>query len=128
MSLVNPSRIIEVALAQELYEACVALQSEAAARGCGLRIADEAIEKSRGGAALTLALSPELRAAIMEALAESSHTLTCNYTTHFMHLNHVRSAARREKMRVELLQDAPACSCWVGRLAASSGITAGVEE
>jgi hypothetical protein len=31
----------------ELLQACIALQSEAAARGCGLRIADEAIEKAR---------------------------------------------------------------------------------
>jgi hypothetical protein len=36
-----------IAAAPDLLEACVALQSEAAARGCGLRIADEAIEKAK---------------------------------------------------------------------------------
>jgi hypothetical protein len=32
----------------ELLKACKALQMEAAARGCGLRIADEAIEAAKG--------------------------------------------------------------------------------
>ena len=37
-----------IAAAPELLEACIALQAEAAARGCGLRIADEAIAKATG--------------------------------------------------------------------------------
>lgn len=37
-----------IAAAPELLEACKALQMEAAARGCGLRIADEAIAKAEG--------------------------------------------------------------------------------
>lgn len=36
------------ALNAELLEACKALQMEARARGCGLRIADEAIAKAEG--------------------------------------------------------------------------------
>lgn len=39
-----------IAAAPELLEACKALQMEAAARGCGLRIADEAILKAEGQA------------------------------------------------------------------------------
>jgi hypothetical protein len=39
-----------IAAAPELLEACIALQAEAAARGCGLRIADEAIAKAKGSA------------------------------------------------------------------------------
>lgn len=35
-----------IAAAPDLLEACIALQMEAAARGCGLRIADEAIAKA----------------------------------------------------------------------------------
>lgn len=38
------------AAAPALLEACIALQMEAAARGCGLRIADEAIAQAKGGA------------------------------------------------------------------------------
>jgi len=37
-----------ISAAPDLLEACKALQMEAAARGCGLRIADEAIEKAEG--------------------------------------------------------------------------------
>lgn len=37
-----------IAAAPELYRACRALQAEAAARGCGLRIADEALAKADG--------------------------------------------------------------------------------
>lgn len=37
-----------MAASPDLYAACVALQMEAAARGCGLRIADEAIAKANG--------------------------------------------------------------------------------
>jgi hypothetical protein len=37
-----------IAAAPDLLAACIALQAEAAARGCGLRIADEAIAKARG--------------------------------------------------------------------------------
>lgn len=37
-----------IAAAPDLLAACVALQMEAAARGCGLRIADEAIRKATG--------------------------------------------------------------------------------
>lgn len=37
-----------IAAAPELLAACKALQMEAAARGCGLRIADEAIIKAEG--------------------------------------------------------------------------------
>lgn len=36
------------AAAPDLLAACKALQMEAAARGCGLRIADEAIQKAEG--------------------------------------------------------------------------------
>ena len=36
-----------IAAAPDLYAACLALQMEAHARGCGLRIADEAIAKAR---------------------------------------------------------------------------------
>lgn len=46
------------AAAPELYAACVALQMEAAARGCGLRIADEAIAKALGQSALDQPQSP----------------------------------------------------------------------
>lgn len=37
-----------IAAAPDLLAACIALQMEAAARGCGLRIADEAIAKAKG--------------------------------------------------------------------------------
>lgn len=37
-----------IAAAPDLLEACKALQMEAAARNCGLRIADEAIAKAEG--------------------------------------------------------------------------------
>jgi hypothetical protein len=37
-----------IAAAPDLLEACKALQMEAAARHCGLRIADEAIAKAEG--------------------------------------------------------------------------------
>jgi hypothetical protein len=37
-----------IAAAPDLLAACKALQAEAAARGCGLRIADEAIAKAEG--------------------------------------------------------------------------------
>ena len=37
-----------IAAAPELLAECIALQMEAAARGCGLRIADEAIAKAKG--------------------------------------------------------------------------------
>lgn len=37
-----------IAAAPDLYAACVALQMEAAAHRCGLRIADEAIAKAEG--------------------------------------------------------------------------------
>ena len=40
-----------IAAAPDLLAACIALQAEAAARGCGLRIADEAIAKATGLAA-----------------------------------------------------------------------------
>lgn len=36
-----------IATATELLEACIALQMEAAARGCGLKIADDAISKAQ---------------------------------------------------------------------------------
>ena len=38
-----------IAAAPDLLAACKVLQAEAAARGCGLRIADEAIAKATGG-------------------------------------------------------------------------------
>ena len=37
-----------IAAAPDLLEACIALQMEARARNCGLRIADEAIKKATG--------------------------------------------------------------------------------
>lgn len=37
-----------IAAAPKLLEACIALQMEARARGCGLRVADEAIAKATG--------------------------------------------------------------------------------
>lgn len=39
-----------IAAAPELLEACIAMQMEAAARGCGLKIADDAIAKATKGA------------------------------------------------------------------------------
>lgn len=38
-----------IAAVPKLLEACIVLQFEAAARGCGLRIADEAIAEAIGG-------------------------------------------------------------------------------
>lgn len=41
-----------IAAAPDLLAACIALQMEARARGCGLRIADEAIAKATTGSSL----------------------------------------------------------------------------
>ena len=45
-TLENMANARLIAAAPDLLEACKALQMEAAARGCGLRIADEAIAKA----------------------------------------------------------------------------------
>ena len=67
-------------------------------------------------------LTTDLTKAIAEALESAPHSPLCEYRQYFSPLAHTRGAKRWAALQAELKTTAPACTCWLGRLALAAGM------